>query len=449
MKALVLLTLLVPGQCPPPLPQPATACYPAPSWKVQQDPRVDAVLGFNTAALDAVRAEKTPPPLAARNLAIMHAAIFDAVNAIERTHRPYRVDVGTRGPTSMGAAAAVAAHRTLVELFPKQRERFDRELEAALGVVADGEARRNGIDLGRYVGEQMLEWRARDGVTEQVAYRPGRTPGEWQPTLPDFKPPLYPQWPKVKCFAMGSSWQFRPEGPPALHTPQYAEAFNEVKALGGVHSTVRTADQTRIAYFWRDDPGTCTPPGHWNMIAQQVAKSRNTSLPENARLFALLNIALADAAIASWDCKFHYQFWRPVTAIRRAAEVNNPRTTPDREWTSLIVAPPFPAYTSGHSTFSGAGATMLARYFGTDRVTFTVGSDEMDGVERTFHSFWCAAEEAGKSRIYGGIHWEFDNADGLAGGRNVADFVYKNFLTPLRQERAALPAEFSTALYRR
>jgi hypothetical protein len=192
----------------------------------------------------------------------------------------------------------------------------------------------------------------------------------------------------------------------------------------------RTAEQTLIAWFWDDGEGSVTPPGHWNRIAQAVARARGTTTAENARLFALLNIALADAGIVCWDCKFKYSFWRPITAIHEADRAGNPGMRPDPGWASLLTTPPFPSYTSGHSTFSGAAAAALAHFFGTDEVRFTSESDGLPGHGRSFASFSAAAAEAGRSRIYGGIHYEFDNREGLALGRAVADRVCRDWLRP-------------------
>jgi membrane-associated phospholipid phosphatase len=212
------------------------------------------------------------------------------------------------------------------------------------------------------------------------------------------------------------------------------EDFNQVKTLGAKNSPVRTSDQTEIAQFWSDGAGTYTPPGHWNQIAEEVALQRNTSLMDEARLFALLNIALADAAIAAWDAKYAYEFWRPVTAIQQADFDNNPQTTAGRRhserntaWDSLIGTPLLPEYVSGHSTFSGAADAILANFFG-DNVGFTTTSSGLPGASRSYNNFAAAADEAGISRIYGGIHFLAADVDGLATGRALGNYVFDNFL---------------------
>ena len=225
---------------------------------------------------------------------------------------------------------------------------------------------------------------------------------------------------------MNSPDEFRPTGPPALTSQAFADAYNELLALGSVTSSVRTADQTQIARFWADGAGTVTPAGHWNQIAEEVAQAAGNGVGETARLFAMLNIAMADAAIAAWDAKAFYSFWRPVTAIRAGDTDGNDLTAPDPEWSSLLITPPFPEYISGHSTFSGAAATVLEAAFG-DQTSFSIGSPGLPGVTRTFTNFSAAAAEAGCSRIYGGIHYEFSNQDGLATGARLASTCWRGF----------------------
>jgi membrane-associated phospholipid phosphatase len=227
---------------------------------------------------------------------------------------------------------------------------------------------------------------------------------------------------------MTSGSQFRPAAPPALDSAEYAAAFNEVKSLGSADSTTRTEEQTQIARFWNDGLGTAFAPGYWNRIAQDVATGQGLSLVSEAHLFALLNIATADALISCWDAKYAYSFWRPVTAIRAADTDGNPDTEPDTSWSPLLVTPNFPSYTSAHSTVSGAAAEVLTALFG-DQYQFTVSAVSVP-YTRSFDSFEAAAAEAGRSRIYGGIHYTFDNLNGLAVGGEVADYVIGNFLKP-------------------
>ncbi|HEX3150915.1 MAG TPA: phosphatase PAP2 family protein [Gemmataceae bacterium] len=393
----------------------------------------DAILDWNEAALQAIKASKTPPPLAARHLAMLHIAMVDAITGVRHTCKPFEVDVSYPAGTSVEAAASTAAHRVLAELYPNRTRQFDAMLERELAALGDDEGVERGVKLGRYVAKEILAWRSNDGADRDKKFAVRSGTGEWRPTPPAFAKPLAPQWPEVTCFALRRGFQFRPDGPPKLTDKAYTIAFDEVKKFGGKNSKDRTADQTEIALFWADGEGTVTPPGHWNRIAQKIARDRGLSLEENARLFALLNVALADVGIACWDCKYHFNFWRPIQGIRAADTDGNPDTAPDREWEPLLVTPPFPSYTSGHSSFSGAAATILASVLGSDKRRFETTSDGLPGVMRRFTSIWSAAEEAGMSRIYGGIHWQFDNTDGLAGGKKVAEHVLEHCLKPVRK----------------
>jgi hypothetical protein len=270
--------------------------------------------------------------------------------------------------------------------------------------------------VGELVAANIINWRNDDGSARSIEHSPGTRPGEWRPTPPDYKPALLPNWTSVVPFGIAHASQFRPPFPPQLSSAEYARDFEEVKLFGAANSTARDENQTQIAVFWADGPGTVTPPGHWNRIARTAARSRDLSLNENARLFALLNVALADAAIACWDMKYACNFWRPITAIHEADNDGNDQTTRDPSWRPLLATPPFPSCTSGHSTFSGAAAQMLFLFFGRDDVAFmdTSGglsahhrrdgraeSAEQKGTvplarTRSFASFSQAAEEAGQ-----------------------------------------------------
>src|SRR5204862_7113801 len=218
-------------------------------------------------------------------------------------------------------------------------------------------------------------------------------------------PYLLPQWGRLVPFAIPTNAWFRPAGPPNLESDTWAADYAEVKALGGVVSAARTPEQTLIALFWADGAGTETPPGHWNRIARAVALQFGNTLEQNARLFALLNVAMADAAICAWDAKYAFNFWRPITAIQNGDTDGNAATVPDRAWTPLLPTPPFPEYVSGHSAFSGAAAEVLRVFYGGEAVSFSTGSDVLPGVRRQFDSFYEAAAEAALSRLYGGIHF--------------------------------------------
>jgi PAP2 superfamily len=382
----------------------------------------DVVTDWNNAALDAIRADRTAPPIASRSLAIAHVAIYDAVNGIARTHEPYLVPSAVAASASRIATASAAAHQALLSLFPSHTSTFDALHAAILAGIPNGPQKTNGITWGEFVATQILAARTNDGSNAIVLPPGGSGPGVWIPTPPAFLPYLLPQWGFVVPFAMTSSSQFRPPGPPALDSQQYAADYEEVKQLGAAVGSTRTEEQTEIALFWADGAGTETPPGHWNSIAQIIAAARGTTLEENARLFALLNIGMADAAICSWDAKYTYHFWRPVTAIAFAE--------PQLNWMSFIVTPPFPDYTSGHSTFSAAAATVLPFFFGTEDLPFTIGSDFLPGVYRSFSTCQDAAEEAALSRIYGGIHFRSASADGLQAGSSIGEWTVTHYLLP-------------------
>jgi membrane-associated phospholipid phosphatase len=410
------------------------ACTAALAWTILFGVTVpadaDVVTEWNAVALRSIRAMSMPPPRASRALAILHAAIYDAVNGIARTHEAYLVHSTVPASASMEAAASGAAHRVLVMLVPTRSTIFDVVHRRIVVRIPDSPQKSSGLVWGRLVADRLLAARADDGSDGVVPTPVTGAPGSWEPTPPAFAPYLLPQWGFVTPFALPDIVDVRPPGPPALDSDRWSADYNEVKALGAATEHTRTGDQTRIALFWADGAGTVTPPGHWNQIAQQIGAALGNTLQENARLFALLNLAMADAAICAWDAKYAFNFWRPVTAIRYGDGDGNPNTEADRTWSSLIATPPFPDYVSGHSTFSGAAATVLSRFYGTDNVMFVTGSDATPGVYRSFASFSAAAAEAAVSRLYGGIHFRSANEDGRRSGMAIGEYVFRNYLQP-------------------
>jgi hypothetical protein len=396
-------------------------------------PSANVVLEWNQLALHAVGQARLSPVAASRALAITAAAVYDSVVAIDGSFELYHAQVHASHGASLEAAAAQAAHDTLTALLPAQATTFDSALAADLVGIPPGQARQ-GVEVGHEVAQQILDWRSTDGSSATVAYTPGTDPGDWQPTPPANLPALAPQWPYVTPFAMTSGSQFRPAPPPALDSAEYATAFNEVKDLGRADSTTRTDEQTQIAKFWNDGLGTAFAMGYWNRIAAQVVTDQGLGLVQDARVFALVNIAEADAHIACWDAKYTYNLWRPVTAIRAADTDGNPDTEPDATWTPLLVTPNFPSYMSAHSTLSAAAAGVLTSLFGHD-YHFTVGAESVT-YTRSFASFDAAAAEAGQSRIYGGIHYQFDNQAAQTSGHAVGLFVVDNFLRPAEEHEA-------------
>ena len=390
----------------------------------------DVVTDWNTAALNAIRSGGTPPPVASRALAILHTAMYDAVNGISRTHESYRVESAAPRSASREAAANAAAYKVLVSLFPSDVNSLEAIYARALAHIPSGPRKDAGIAWGESVADEILLWRSSDNADATVPLPSGEGPGVWQPTPPAIAEYALPQWAFVAPFAMPTSSHFRSPGPPSLDSLEYAEEYNEVKAFGAAVGSARTSEQEVIALFWADGVGTETPPGHWNTIAQDVAFRSGNTIEQNARLFALLNVAMADAAICAWDAKYFFYNWRPVTAIRNGDIDGNPETVADPTWRSFITTPPFPDYVSGHSTFSGAASTVLAMFYGSDNIAFTTGSDFLPGVTRRFTSFSAAAEEAAASRLYGGIHFRSANEDGLRGGIDIGEWTFAHYMKP-------------------
>ena len=400
--------------------------------------QADIIDDWNNAALDAIRLSRTAPPVATRQLAILHAAIFDAANGIARKYEPFMVTGKVLPAAHMETAIAAAGHTALTALFTNEASRatFDQLLVRTMAGKGKKQPRKWAYSWGKHVANTILQSRSTDGWNTPAPYTGDVTvPGVWRPTISFggiVRPALLPGWGNVRPFVMTTGNQFRPEPPPALDSAQYAAELNEVKAYGAATGSSRTEDQTEIANFWANGAGTATPPGHWNVIAQIV--SGHVPLIDKALLFATLNAALADAAISCWDCKYSFNLWRPITAVREADTDGNDATDPDPSWTPLLETPPFPEYTSGHSTFSGAAAAVLATFFGTDEISFTVGSDFIEET-RTFTSFSHAAEESAWSRLYGGIHFTSGNFRGLASGYALGQHCAERMFR-LRENRA-------------
>ena len=390
------------------------------------------VAHWNEMALDSIRATATPPPKASRILAMLHVAIHDAYNGVRGTYEQYQVPAPKWVEDVSGRAAlAAAASDILGNAFPDRVALFQAEEARQLRWGRRAKGRRAGIRWGAYVAQAVIAARSNDGASTSVVHVPEVGPGEWVSTPPAFASGLLPQWGAVQPFGIASAQSFLPMPPPPLDGTVYAEEVEQVRVLGAAASFVRTPDQTQVARFWANGAGTATPPGHWNQIARQVLALRPMGLGEEARLMALLNVALADAAIVCWKAKYEYTLWRPITAIREADTDGNPLTIGEPGWAPLLNTPPFPEYTSGHSTFSGAGAAVLARAFGTDSIPFVGESDDVPGIQRPFAGFWHAAEESGMSRIYGGIHFMSANVNGLESGRAIALSVTGNLLRPV------------------
>jgi hypothetical protein len=437
---------------------------------------INAVRRWNQAICDATALDHFPilrqqmgPGRAARAMAIAHIALFDVLNAEKGKYESYTGITASHGPISSEVAIAQAVHDTLIALFPAQTPAFDVLLAEDLAAVRNRNAKANGIDLGRRVAAAILAERANDGAQHAepfigVDWVTSDLPGHWRmDPISQIPLALGGHWADCAPFIVQSSHQFRCPPPPAMTSPEYTAAFNEVKRLGAINSTERTLEQTVIGIYWGYDgtPGLSAPPRLYNQIALQIAAQMNSDAIETARLLALVNIAMSDATLTVWESKYYYDVWRPITGIREAdsgsgptsAGDGNPDTIGDPTWSPLGApasnvpggvdfTPPFPAYPSGHAGMGAALFETLRLVYGRDDISFTFVSDEFNGVTRdskgnvrpliprTFSSFSEAEEENGQSRIYLGIHWAFDKTASIALGRQVANYVFNHSLQP-------------------
>jgi len=395
----------------------------------------NAVLYWNNQALDATRLARNPPPMSSFFFATFHAAIFDAVNGITRTHHGWLVNEPAPAGADLDAAIAGAAHTVMIALWSatSNPHNLQAAYEKALAAIPEGPGKAAGLAWGEHVGQLILAKIATSGYNKPVPGKYSSTePGKWRETPSQFRPPLLPFWGRVTPFVMATQEQFRAPPPESLGSEVYARELAFVAKHGGRDNADRTEYETLSTPFWNDDLGTCTPPGHWNLIAEDLARRRNLSVPDAARLFALLNFAQADAAISCWETKYFYNVWRPETALREINPQLNPKAEAIPDFIPNMPSPPFPSYTSGHSTFSAAGARLLAVFFGSDDIEFSVTSDALPGSVRTFKKLSDAQKEAGMSRVVGGIHTMADNLEAQAAGVKIAEWTLANALLPLK-----------------
>ena len=394
----------------------------------------NSVLRWNEVALDATRVARNPPPMSSLLYATYQVAIFDAVNGITRTHHGWLVNDPAPAGANIDAAVAGAAFTALKALWAPSSNphRFKVAYDRELARIPDGQAKADGLAWGKKVALAVIAKRANCGFDKPI---PGKyssaEPGKWRETPSAFRPPLLPFWGHVTPFVMASPDQFRAPPPESLGSKEYAAELAFVASHGARDNADRTEYQTLCTPFWSDDLGTATPPGHWNVIAQEIARRKHLSVADSARLFALLDMAEADAAISCWETKYYYRVWRPETALRELDPKLNPNVVNHPEFIPNLPSPSFPTYTSGHSTFSSAAATVLARFFGTDDIEFSVGSDGLPGVVHTFRKLSDASAEAGMSRVWGGIHTMSDNLEAQKAGAKIGDWVYSHALLPI------------------
>lgn len=417
--AVALATTLVSGAGS--LTRPAQAVEPA----APHGTTSNVVVEWNRTLLTLVQTAGAQPATIhpTRDFAIMSAAVYDAVDAIDQDGPQYLLNLKAPRYASQDAAAAQAAHDVLVDMFPTFAGPLDHQLAIDLGAVKSDRARAAGIRVGARAAAELLKIRADDGSdATPPRYKTTGAPGDYRPTPPGFADPVFTHWSAVTPFVLRQGRQFRPPPPAALRSRAYARALNEVKRLGQDASTSRTHEQTTIANFW-----SAPIQNYWNSIAQDVALAHHADIDETARTFVLLNLGLADATIAMYDAKYTYRLWRPITAIRLADTDGNSLTKADPTWTPLATTPPDPSYPGAHSTVSETAATILAAQYG-DHVAFTVSSPTLPGITRAFHSFHAAAIEAGLSRIYAGVHTRLDHRAGLDLGTRVARYTLHNAL---------------------
>lgn len=393
----------------------------------------NSVFYWNNQALDATRLSRNPPPIAALHLATFHAAIFEAVNGITQSHTPWIAHEPAPAGANVDAAIAGAAHTALLTLWRDEANprNIDVAYEEALARIAPGRSRDDGIAYGKKIAELVIAQREKAKNPPPPAPYSSTEQGRWRETPPYFRPAVAPEAATTTPFVLSSPSQFRAPPPPTEDSKEYADALAFVQKVGARDHAARTLDQTLTSPFWADDLGTVTPAGHWNLIAQALARQRNLNLVETARLFALLNFACADAGISCWETKYYYRAWRPETGIRETDAKINPMVALDPNFIPTMEAPAHPEYTCGHCTFSSAATRLLELYFGTDEIAFTTTSDGLPGVTRSFKRLSDARLEVGMSRVYGGIHTLPAVRAGLTEGMQVADYVFAHALTPL------------------
>jgi hypothetical protein len=370
----------------------------------------------------------TDPYLRLRTAAIAQLAVFEAVNSILGEYEPYLGSIAAPPGASPEAAAISAAHRALRALQPERAAQLDASRAASLAAILDGRAKDDGIAVGEAAADAMIALRARDGSSADVPYEPGSDPGDWRPTPPAFIPAFRPGLGRIAPFGIENGAQFRLEPPPGLRSARYARDYNEVKRVGEVNSSSRPQDRTDVALFY----GITEPVPIYNPAARQVSLAQGKTLAENARIFALLGMAIADAAVAVFDTKYHYNFWRPVTAIPAGGDDGNKRTVADADWLPLIETPPFPSYPSGHAGFGGAARRVLEKIFGPDGHSITLTNAELPDIVLHYTSFKQITDDIDDARVFGGVHYRFDQEAGARQGKRLGNYILRHQLRPLR-----------------
>jgi hypothetical protein len=395
---------------------------------VTSSARADVVTDWN-AITEATIVSATPDPaMRARTAAIAQVAVFEAVNSIVGDYEPYREKIPASSGASPEAAAIAAAHRVLVTLHSGMAAQLGASREKSLAGVPNESAKRAGIAVGIAAADAILAVRADDGFDAPAPYTPGTNPGEYRPTPAESLPAFRPGLGRVATFSIRNGRQFRSASPPPLGSKRYARDYEEVKRVGEARSTERPDDRTQVARFYDATDGEQI----YYPVARQLAAARSRTLSQNARLFALLGIAMWDSVVACFETKYHFNLWRPVTAIREAGTDGNRRTEPDREWQAAVFTPPFPAYPSGHATFGGAARAVLENEFGLDGHSITLTNPVVPEIVLEYTSFEQITDDIDDGRIYGGVHYRFDQEAGAMMGRQIADYILGHSLRPSR-----------------
>lgn len=382
----------------------------------------DVIIEWNEKAVVAGYAARVTPNVSSRQIAMVHIAMFEALNSIEPRYTPYRARLSVEPGASRDAAAATAAHRILTRAYPDQTKDFDKALEASLATVIDVEAKAAGTRLGEQAASAVLQERMSDGADAADSYRPFTIAGRYVPT----QTPSAVTWARLRPFGLKSGSQFRPKPPYALTSAQWAKDYNEVKKMGAKSGSGRTAEQSEIARFW-----ALVGPATYNPVARQLSAAKGLDVLENARLFALFSIATADAAVAIFDAKYKYNFWRPVTAIRNGDIDGNKATQRDPAWEPFISTPMHPEYPCAHCTFQSTAASALEAFFGSDAATFKLTSTSAPGVTRGFSKLSDYVAEVINARVYDGVHYRTSGEAGAAMGRKIGAYTIQNYLKPL------------------
>jgi hypothetical protein len=381
--------------------------------------RADVITDWNAKA-EAIGLEKRlQPPPNARSMAMMHVAMFEAVNAVTRRYSPYRLTLPADPGASPQAAAAAAAHDVLAALFPDQQASLEATLKASLAEVSDASQKAKGVELGKKAAAGILALRANDGIAAPESYRPVTTPGAYVPTVIPVSSTIGQMTPWV----MESGAQFRPAQPPALTSATWTADLNEIREIGGRDSARRTAEQTEIGRFW-----VATGPHCWNPVVRQLGAAKKLDLTDSARLFALVSMATADSFVAVFEAKYHYNLWRPVTAIRKADLTGNAETPREATWQPLVDTPMHPEYPCAHCISSSAAATAMQLVLGDDLPEFSMTSPALPGVTRRWKRLQDYSDEVSNARIYGGIHYRFSTIAAQEMGRRIAELTVKTQL---------------------